>query len=305
MLFCATSLGLSHSKKEGTFLHAERARQSTTCCRPGSIGGSPGANRGDRGRRLRWQRRLRHWLLRRPGRHRRLLHPGDRLHRLSRARLRGDPRGRGRQLLRFLRRLRRPAAGGRSRSAGLARPLRPGRRHDRARGSGPGRSQLGQKQIWGNRPGVGRRARRPQGQPRRDRVLRRPPHPGRRRDHPEPTQLGRRPLERDGGLRLAAAPGQVRAGGARRGQDGAREDDRAAGQRPRRARRLHPGRGRRAARLRERGDQSRRGGRRRGVRRAALDDPDRDPDRGDQRRTGVGPGLPRLHLVAGGAADLV
>ena len=49
--------------------------------------------------------------------------------------------------------------------------------------------------------------------------------------------------------------GTLRSRGARGGQDPAREDRRPAGQRPRRAGRVHPGGGRRAPRLRERGDQ--------------------------------------------------
>ena len=82
------------------------------------------------------------------------------------------------------------------------------------------------------------------------------------------------------------------------GQDPARKDRRAAGQRPRRARRLHPGRGRRPARLRERGDQGRKRRRRHRIRRPALDDPDRNPDRRHQRRPGArGRRFPEVHLV--------
>ena len=74
--------------------------------------------------------------------------------------------------------------------------------------------------------------------------------------------------------------------------------DRAAGQRPRRARRLHPGRGRRPAQLRERGDQGRKGRRRRRIRRPAFDDSDRNPDRGHRKRSGAGRGrFPQVPLV--------
>ena len=51
---------------------------------------------------------------------------------------------------------------------------------------------------------------------------------------------------------------------------------------------LHPGRGRRAAHLRERGDQGRKGRRRRRIRHPAVDDPDRNPDRGHQRSARAG-----------------
>ncbi len=61
---------------------------------------------------------------------------------------------------------------------------------------------------------------------------------------------------------------QVARPGAGRGQDPARKGRRPAGQRPRRALCLHPGPGRRPPRLRERGDQGRRRGRRRRIRRS-------------------------------------
>ena len=100
--------------------------------------------------------------------------------------------------------------------------------------------------------------------------------------HAEPVQLRLGPLEPDGRLRHRDQRGQVPRTGAGSGQDRARKDHGAAGQRPRRARRLHPGRGRRTAQLRERGDQGRKRRRRRRIHRPALDDPDRNPDRGHQ-----------------------
>ena len=56
-------------------------------------------------------------------------------------------------------------------------------------------------QVQGHRPELGRGPRRPQGQPRRDQVLRRPAEQGRRRRHPEPVQLRLGPLEHHGRLR--------------------------------------------------------------------------------------------------------
>ena len=65
------------------------------------------------------------------------------------------------------------------------------------------------------------------------------------------------------------------------------------------------GEGRRAPQLRERGDQGDRRGRRRRIRHPALDAPDRNPDRGHQRRTGArGRRFPQLHLVRCGPGNL-
>ena len=106
-------------------------------------------------------------------------------------------------------------------------------------------------------------------------------------------------------LRHRAARGQVRSRGARRGQDPAREDRRPAGQRPRRARRLHPGRGRRPPRLRERGDQGPgrgRGHRLRRSRRSTI--LIETPIAVTKDAPAAAPGLPRLHLVGRGPGDL-
>ena len=177
--------------------------------------------------------------------------------------------GQGRQLQQLLRRLRRPEPRGRRRPARLGRPLLPGRRHGTAGRRRRTRLQrLGKAALRRHRHRLGRRDPRPQGQPGGDQVLRRPAEQGRRRRHPEPVQLRLGPLEHHGRLRHRDQRGQVARPGAGSGQDRARKDRRPAGQRPRRARRLHPGRGRRPAQLRERGDQGRKGRRRRRIRRS-------------------------------------
>ena len=101
---------------------------------------------------------------------------------------------------------------------------------------------------------LGRRARRPQGQPEGHQDLG-GHHQGRRRGHhAEPVHLGRREVEPDGRLRLADRPGQVARGGdpvpARRARQ-----HRGPGQvGPRGAADVRRRQGRRADRLRERGD---------------------------------------------------
>ena len=142
-----------------------------------------------------------------------------------------------------------------------------------------------EKQPYGGiATGLGRRDRGPQGQPATGiKSLEDLADQGRRRRHPEPVQLRLGPLEHHGRLRRCARTRANRP--TRRWKRSRRvleKTSRPAGQRPRRVRRLQPGRGRRPAQLRERSDQGRKGRRRRRIRHPALDDPDRNPDRGHQ-----------------------
>ena len=95
---------------------------------------------------------------------------------------------------------------------------------------------------------------RPHGQPEEHPDLGRPRH-GRRRDHhAEPVHLGRRAVEPDGRLRRAARAGQVRGGGARLPRADPREHAGPGQVGARGAADVRRRQGRRAARLRERGD---------------------------------------------------
>ena len=128
--------------------------------------------------------------------------------------------GQGRQLQQLLRRLRRPEPRRRGRSAGLRRPLLAGRRHGTpGRRRGTRLQGLGKAALRRHRHRLGRRDRRPQGQPEGDPLLRRPAEQGRRHRHPQPVQLRLGPLEHHGRLRDRAQRGQVAGPGARSGQD--------------------------------------------------------------------------------------
>ena len=99
--------------------------------------------------------------------------------------------------------------------------------------------------------------------------LRRPAEQGRRRRSPRTRSARARPA----GTSWPSTAPQINEGKSpdealAAVKTAARKDRRPAGQRPRRARRLHPGRGRRAARLRERGDQGPGRRRRRRIRRS-------------------------------------
>ena len=119
----------------------------------------------------------------------RLLDPGDGLRGEPRARLQEDLSRLRRQLQQLLRRLRRPESRSRGRAAGFGRALRPGRRHDPSGRCRARRIRLGQAEVQRDRPGLGRRHDRPQGQPRRAEDTRRPAQQGRQDRHPEPVQL--------------------------------------------------------------------------------------------------------------------
>ena len=97
-----------------------------------------------------------------------------------------------------------------------ARPA--GRRRRRSRSSptctrlvdaGARRRRLEPERVQGHRHRLGRRPRRPQGQPEEHQELGRPDQARRRGHHAEPVHLGRRALERHGRLRRAAQAGQV------------------------------------------------------------------------------------------------
>ena len=208
-------------------------------------------------------------------------------------------RGRGRQLQQLLRRLRRPEPRGRCRPARLRRPLRPGRRHEP-----PGRRRRGSSaKDWDKQKydGIAQdsvvvivtRKGNPEGIESFDDLL--------TKDvdviTPNPFSSGsaRWNIMAVYGSQLHEGKSEKEALDAVK--TAARKDRGPARQRPRRARRLHPGRGRRPARLRERGDQGPGRGRGRRLRDPAQHDPDRDADRGHQRCAGGRPGVPRLHLV--------
>ncbi len=193
---------------------AARSARAPAPCPP-----APGTGRGRlRGQRQRGHRRLRRQ--RRQARRGRLLHPGIRLHRSPRARLRGDAR--------------------RARASASATPSAPpATRAARSPRASPHRSstsrQAGdmerlveegeivakdwdQNNVQRHRPELGRGHRRPQRQPGGDRELRRPAEQGRRGHHPEPVQLRLSPLEHHGRLRHRDRGGQVPRPGAGGGQ---------------------------------------------------------------------------------------
>ena len=123
----------------------------------------------------------------------------------------------------------------------------------------------------------------PQGQPEEHPDLGRP-RLGRRRDHhAEPVHLGRRAVEPDGRLRRGPRAGQVRGGGARLPQADPRQHAGPGQVGARGAADVRRRQGRRAPRLRERGDHRPAEGRGRRLRRPRRDDPDREPGRGARR----------------------
>ena len=163
--------------------------------------------------------------------------------------------GEGRRLQPVLRRLGRPGARGRGRAQGRRRRAlaRAGRRQ--AREGGQGRRELGPGPLRRLRHRLRRRARDAQGQPEEHQDLGRPGQARRRGDHAEPVHLRRRALERDGRLRRPARAGQDRS--RRRWTTWSKLFKQRAGagqERTRVAADVRRRQGRRAARLRERGD---------------------------------------------------
>ena len=136
--------------------------------------------------------------------------------------------------------------------------------------------------VQGHGLRLGRRLRRPQGQPEGHQDVGRPGPRRHRGDHAQPVHVRRRPLEPHGGVRRPARAGQDRGRGAR--LPGRAPRQRRPCRTRARARRCRPSRrqGRRAARLRERGDHRAAEGRGARLRRPRPDDPDREPDRGRQ-----------------------
>ncbi len=179
--------------------------------------------------------------------------------------------GKGDQLQQLLRRLRRSEPRGRGRPARIGRPLLPGGRHGTPRRRRRTRLQgLGKAALRRLRHGLGRRDPGQEGQPARDQVA---------------SRTSRRTTTSKSSPRTRSAParpaGTSWPSTARRSNEGAspdqaleavktraRKDQGPAGQRPRRVRRLQPGRGQRPAHLRERSDQGRKGRRRRRIRRS-------------------------------------
>ena len=164
----------------------------------------------------------------------------------------------------------------------VALSLGPGRR--RARHRRPRRLQVGPAVVQGHGHQLTRRLHRPGRQPEEDQGLERPDPAGRAGRDAEPVHVGRRPLERDGRVRRAAQARQDRQAGAGLPAEAVQERRLAGQERPRLAADVQRRPRRRAAGLRERG--ALRPFARPGlaVRDPALDDPDREPDRGREGR---------------------
>ena len=144
------------------------------------------------------------------------------------------------------------------------------------------------------------------GNPKKIKRLERPDPPGRAGRDAEPVHVGRRSLERDGRVRGAAQARQDRQAGAGLPAEAVQERRLAGQERPRLAADVQRRPRRRAAGLRERGALRPLARPGLAVRDPALDDPDREPDRGreGQRAQAGGERVPPLPAHAGRAEDL-
>ena len=214
-----------------------------------------------------------------------------------------DRRGRRRLVRRVVRELGRADAGGHRRPRRRRRRALAGSRPRQARGVGPGRGRLDASAAQRDGHELGRRPRHSSRQPEGDPGLGRSPGAGRRGRHAQPLHLGRRALEHHGGLRRLAEGGQDRRAGAGEPARAVPERRRPGQERPRLAEHVPERQGRRAARVRERGDLLAAPGRGPAVRDPELDDPDREPRRRarGERREGEGGRVPPVPLDAGGA----
>ena len=157
-------------------------------------------------------------------------------------------------------------------------------RHGPAREGGHRQPELEEAVVQGHRHGLGRRVRRPAGEPEAHQDLERPPAPGRAGRHAEPVHLGRRPLERHGRLRLLAEAGQDRRAGPGQPAQAVQERRRPGQERARLCEHVPLREGRRAALVRERGTRRAEEGPEPSLRHPEDDDPDREPDRRHQGR---------------------
>ena len=162
--------------------------------------------------------------------------------------------------------------------------------------------------VQGHRHRLGRRPRRPQGQPEAHQDLGRPRQAGRRGDHAEPVHLGRRALEHHGRLRRpAASTGKTAEAGARLPQAALPATSSSQDKSARDALNTFTGgKGDVLDRLRERGDHRAAEGPGGRLRHPGADDPDREPGRGhdEEQAPDAGAGVRRLPADAGGAEDL-
>ena len=188
----------------------------------------------------------------------------------------------GRHLLPVLRRLGHPGHRGGQRAPGRRRQLL-----DRAstwpRWSRPASSRLvGQHPDQGHGDQLHRLVHRAQGQPQAHQDLGRPGQVRASGHHAQPLQLGQRQVEPHGRLRRRARPGQDAGAGQHLPVQAPEEHRGPAQQRQHRPADVPVGPGRRAPRLRGRRALRQEPGRAGHRRHAAADDPDPEPDRGDQ-----------------------
>ena len=212
----------------------------------------------------------------------RLLHPGGGLQGADPG-LQQDPGGRGRRLQPVLRLVGRAVARRRGRPAGRRRRVLARAGHHAARRRRPRRRGLEPERAQGHGHRLGRGVHGPQGQPGEHQDLGRPRDRRRRGARAEPVHLGRRQVEHHGRVRRPARAGQVARGGRAVPRGAVRERARARQERARVAPDLLERQGRRAARLRERGDPGPAEGRGARLHRSRPDDPDREPGRGRER----------------------
>ena len=187
---------------------------------------------------------------------------------------------RRRRLQAVVRLLRRPDARGQGRSGRRHRRAIARSRRRRARRRRERRRDLEEAVVQRDGHELARRLRRPRRQPEEDQELERPAPPGRRRHDAEPVHVGRRPLERHGGLRGLAEGRQDRQAGAGEPAQALPERRRPGQERPRRrSTRSSAERATCCSPTRTRRSSLGTPGAEPPVRHPEVDDPDREPDR--------------------------